>query len=637
MKSIIYIKSKIKVVTCLLLVIILGCERDLSDDAVLAGFSTDPNIFVDSFSGGLDYAPFAGSFAEAFSVDTDEVYEGTASMRFDIPAFGQGFGGANFPTSSPRDLSSYDALTFWARAVTPGDINEIGFGIDVSEGNKFQVTARNLQITTQWRKYTIPIPDPSKLTSVTGLLWYAEGAINADDNVINTFWLDEVKFENTGTIAQPRPRINNGQNRTVTAFIGTNASVTGLSQTLNTGSGADVTVFTGSGYFEFSSSDTSVATVNEQGQINVIGQGQAVITGSLNGVAAQGSLTIESQGAYTNAPQPTIPTESVISIFSDAYQNAPVDFYNGFYAPFQTTTSNDFSVNGDNVLNYENFNFVGIEFNQNVPTINGKLATNLTFDIFIPENIPTNPGMTVALVDFGADDNFGGGDDTTITQDFTAGFVEGQWFKLDMDITGLSPRTNLGQIVISGDGPGDPPSNFYVDNIYFYNNNGDDITPTTVRFPLDFEIDNQANYNFQGFEGADSAIITNPDQSGINTSENVMRTTKTVGAQFFAGTFMDLDVPIDFSQTQRISMKTWSPKANIPIRMALERNDGTATQIFVDVNTTATNQWEELIFDFSGVFNASTDYNRIVVFMEFVPGLPGDGSTYYFDDIQLAN
>jgi len=636
MKTKKYIYSKLALALSLFMVM-ASCERDLSEDAVVAGFSTDPDVFIDAFSAGLDYAPFSGSFQEAFSVDTDEVYEGNASMRFDIPAFGQGFGGANFPTTVPRDLSGYDALTFWAKGLTPGDINEIGFGIDPSNGNRLQATVRNMNITTQWRKYTIPLPNPELLTEVTGLFWYAEGAVNAADNVVNTFWIDEMKFEKTGTVAQPRPSINNGNTTTTTAFIGTNAVVTNLSQTLNTGSGEDVTVFTGPGYFNFTSSNTSVATVNEFGQVNVIGQGTTVITGSLNGIAAEGSLIIESQGVYQAAPAPTVDASSVISLFSDNYTNAPVDFYNGFYQPFQTTTSNDFSVNGDNVLNYENFNFVGIEFNQNVPTINGKLATNLRFDVFVPEGLPAAPGLTVAVVDFGGDASFGGGDDTSISQDFTTGFAEGQWFTIDMDITSLSPKTNLGQIILSGDGPGDPPSNFYVDNMFFYNANGDDITPANVSLPLDFEIENKANYAFVGFEGADSAIETNPDQTGVNTSETVMRTTKTVGAQFFAGTFVDLDTPIDFSQTQTLTVKVWSPKANIPIRMALERNDGTAAQVAIDVNTTVANQWEELTFDFSGVFNSSADYNRIVMFMEFVPNLPGDGSTYYFDDIRLAN
>ena len=45
------------------------------------------------------------------------------------------------------------------------------------------------------------------------------------------------------------------------------------------------------------------------------------------------------------------------------------------------------------------------------------------------------------------------------------------------------------------------------------------------------------DYNPVGFEGADSAVEANPVSGGINTSATVLRTIKTDGAQFFAGTF----------------------------------------------------------------------------------------------------
>jgi hypothetical protein len=56
-------------------------------------------------------------------------------------------------------------------------------------------------------KYIIPIPDASKLRAERGLFWYAEGAENGKGY---TFWIDELKFEKLGTIAQPGPSISNG-------------------------------------------------------------------------------------------------------------------------------------------------------------------------------------------------------------------------------------------------------------------------------------------------------------------------------------------------------------------------------------------------------------------------------------------
>ena len=169
---------------------------------------------------------------------------------------------------------------------------------------------------------------------------------------------------------------------------------------------------------------------------------------------------------------------------------------------------------------------------------------------------------------------------------------------------------------------------------YYYDNIAQATPPSNqVTLPLDFE-DSNLDYGLIGFEGAESAVITNPDQSGINTSMNVVETTKTEGAQFFAGTLIPLDVPIDFSVSERISIKTWSPKANIPVRLKLEGDDPSQF-VELDVNTTVANQWEELIWDFTGQ-TAGLQATKVILFFEFVVDLPGDGSTYYFDDIQLA-
>ena len=93
-----------------------------------------------------------------------------------------------------------------------------------------------------------------------------------------------------------------------------------------------------------------------------------------------------------------------------------------------------------------------------------------------------------------------------------------------------------------------------------------------MELPVDFE-STTIDYNVIGFEGADAAVEANPDASGENTSDTVVRSTKTEGAQFFAGTAMTLDVAIDFSESESISIKTWSPKANIPVRLKLEGSD----------------------------------------------------------------
>jgi hypothetical protein len=272
----------------------------------------------------------------------------------------------------------------------------------------------------------------------------------------------------------------NGNQVTQTSFIGSSASVTGLTYTINQANGLDVTVGAASAYYTFSSSDTNVATVNQNGQVSVVAEGTAEITATLGGISANGTLTVESVGDFTPAPVPAEAPENVISIFSDTYDNVPVDFYNGFYAPFQTTTSNDFTVNGNNVLGYENFNFVGVEFNQSVPTIDASEMTNLTLDVFFPDEVPSGSALRVVLVDVGSDLAVGGGDDSSVSATLRSpsnpdnpqpdDLVSGQWVSFDFDITGLANRNNLGQIVLDADlGIALRGESFYVDNIYLYN------------------------------------------------------------------------------------------------------------------------------------------------------------------------
>lgn len=212
--------------------------------------------------------------------------------------------------------------------------------------------------------------------------------------------------------------------------------------------------------------------------------------------------------------------------------------------------------------------------------------------------------------------------------------VVNQWEEIIFDFSEEDLSQDYSKIVVFYDfgNPG-TGTTFYFDNIEQTNDGGGGGGPF-VELPVDFENDD-LDYVIIGFEGADSAREANPDPSGINTSANVVRTTKTEGAQFFAGTIVELDVQIDFSETEMIAVKTWSPKAGIPVRLKLEDASGSQF-VELDVNTTVSDQWEELVWDFSGM-TAGSNFTKVVIFFEFIVDLPGDGSTYYFDDIRLAN
>jgi hypothetical protein len=235
-------------------------------------------------------------------------------------------------------------------------------------------------------------------------------------------------------------------------------------------------------------------------------------------------------------------------------------------------------------------------------------------------------GLTVKLkLENGTDPNISAEIDATTTSANT-------WEELNFDFTGFTDQEYSKLVIFFDFGNPGTGTTYYFDDIEQSDgiDDGDGIS-----LPIDFELPADS-YTFLGFEGADSTIEMNPDMSGENTSNTVMQTIKTEGSVFYAGTFIDVDTAVDFSSTGKIAITTWSPKANVPLRLAIE-NQTTGNQIFIDVDTTTENAWETLVFDFETLIDPAVAYNRIVLFFEFVVDLPGDGSTYYFDDIELIN
>ncbi len=148
--------------------------------------------------------------------------------------------------------------------------------------------------------------------------------------------------------------------------------------------------------------------------------------------------------------------------------------------------------------------------------------------------------------------------------------------------------------------------------------------------PIDFE-SSYVDYTFSDFGGANSTVIDNPDASGINTSAKVGHTFKSMGSEVWAGSLLTLGEPINFANGNHFKIKVWSPKANAIVNLKLENLED--DQIFHEVNvtTSTSNAWEELVFDFSQA-DESQSYQKVVVFFDL--NNAGDDSNYYFDDIE---
>ncbi len=464
-------------------ILFFSCERDL-DDLSPVTYPSNPDVFIDGFSSGLNYAAFGGSVPTAFDVDTRETYNNSAaSMRIDVPDAGDprgAYAGGTYFTESGRDLSGFNALTFWAKATQSATIDVLGFGNDLGE-NKFQVSISNVGVNTSWTKYIIPIPDASRLKAERGMFFYSEGP---EEGKGYTFWLDEVKFEKLGTIAHPQYTILNGEEQTETSFVGVTKMVSGLTSIFNMPTGINQAINLAPAYFEFSSSNASIASVDDFGQVTITGgPGSAIISARVGDTPAEGSLRIQSQGAFQNAPEPEFEGDQVISLFSDFYSNQPVNYYNGYWAPYQTTLSADFEVAGDHLLHYIDFNFVGIEFS--APTIDAAEMTNLYMDLFFPNALPANGVMKFEIVD-----EAGG------TGSFTVNIPaqSSDWIRIDKaldEVAGLNSRSQLFQLIFVNESGN--ISSFYADNILFYNNGSEPPPPVVPTSPAPTPAHNAAD------------------------------------------------------------------------------------------------------------------------------------------------
>ncbi|GAB4418713.1 MAG: hypothetical protein OHK0039_30440 [Bacteroidia bacterium] len=468
----------------LVLILGTGCERTL-DELKPAEFPADGTVFLDNFSAGLEYAAFGGSDVMAFEVVDEGAYKGTSVMRFSVPDFEDpsgAYAGGAFFVPGGRDLSGFTVLTFWARASQAANIDVLGFGNDLV-ANRFITTISNTPVNTNWRKYYIPIPDPARLTQEGGMFFYSEGPENGRGY---TFWIDEVRFENLGTVAHGEAGIFDGEDRSVSAETGASFAASGFA-VFNLPTGVNQRVEVAPAYFAYTSSNPQVASVSATGMVTVLDAGQATITATLGDKEAAGSLTINSTGAAvlpaTPAPTPTVAASDVISIYSNAYTNVPVDFLNGYWQ-FSTTQSEEVQVQGDDIVRYSQLNFVGIQFT--APTIDISGMTHFHMDIWTPD--PTGPPAVfkVLLVDIGPDGSFEGSDNSSHELTFTSPTLQtGAWVSLDLPLTsfpGLTGRRNLAQIVLSGDLP-----NVFADNIYFYDDGqgggGGDVPGTAAPTP----------------------------------------------------------------------------------------------------------------------------------------------------------
>ena len=435
-----------------------GCSRNTPTEPWPP--NTDPIVFTDGFGANVGWQAFGNSKLDALSIDTVEKYSGTSSLKFTVPAAGPYAGGA-FVTSRARSLAPYNALSFRVKASRAVSLETAGLGNDNTGTSKYEAKRTSIPMTTAWTQVLVPIPLAARLGAERGLFFIAEGAQGGADL---TFWIDDVEFVNDPSITNPRPALTT---QTVTAVAGGTVNLNGATRTTFAIGGTDQTVTHMPGYFTFASSDPAVATVSD-GIVHVLGPGSTSVTAKLGALDATGSVTVSVMAPpATAAPTPAVPSSDVISLFSNAYTNVPVDNWRSFgtaAVQYQTLT-----IAGNDTKLYTNLagGYVGIEFK--TPTVDATTMTHFHTDIWVPSGTT----FRVKLVDFGADALFGGTGANADSQHeltFNAGstppLVTGAWVGLEIPLanfTSLTSTAHLAQLILSGDTP-----TVFVDNVYFH-------------------------------------------------------------------------------------------------------------------------------------------------------------------------
>ncbi len=163
------------------------------------------------------------------------------------------------------------------------------------------------------------------------------------------------------------------------------------------------------------------------------------------------------------APSPTRPSANVISMFSNAYTNVPVDTWRTSWSDANLT---DLQIAGNDTKKYSSLNFVGVETVANQINASGMLYFHV--DAWTP-NMTT---FRVKLVDFGANGIFQGSPNDDVEHELSFTPTLNGWNSYDIalsDFTGLTTKGHIAQLIFSGNPAG--AGTVFIDNVYFSNIN----------------------------------------------------------------------------------------------------------------------------------------------------------------------
>lgn len=217
--------------------------------------------------------------------------------------------------------------------------------------------------------------------------------------------------------------------------------------------------------------------------------------------------------------------------------------------------------------------------------------------------------------------------------------VANAWEDLAFDFSAINTSNTYQNLVLIFDngtmGDGSANFTFLFDDIRLTNQ----LPSAALTLPVTFDNPNVI-YGVIDFGGNATVDAVDP----TNSSNKVKKTTKTNGAQTWAGTTVGTagfasPFPLTASAT-KMSVRVYSPAAGLPVRLKIEEKNNNTHSVETEKQTTVANAWETLVFDFANpsagtpALNLAYNYNVASLFFDF--GTGGNGKTFYWDDLDMA-
>jgi hypothetical protein len=475
-------RTRLSVLAMVMPILILGagCEDRDPMDLDIARANTDRLVFDDAYSPDIYFQPFFETHYTAVTVDSvfafgDLATYGGRSLKVEIAPAGSALGafsGGVLTPSGGRDLADYNALTFYVRANVdtlsngePISLDTVGFGNDNTGTSRYEVSRSNpfgIPLTRDWTYHIVPIPDASKLISERGLFLFSEGP-EPDYPDGHDIWFDEIRFAKVdGLAVQGSGFTTREVRRYFTGMtVGTGGAVTAFGY-----EGGQIRLNHSSLYYDLLSSNTSAATTDRWGNVHIIGEGETEITGQLRNVDVSGRVSMATyEPPEVAAESPPHPASDVISLFSEAYDDVPVDKWKADWEGV-TTQVQDFEVAGQQTKMYYDLNWVGIELLDQ--PVDASQMTHFHLDVYAPAGTQ----IIVGLESFSAGMATSEGASVTLNATSTPPFVAGSWSCLDIPMADFptSETWNWGRIgiVSLARGTSAELQLLLVDNIYWH-------------------------------------------------------------------------------------------------------------------------------------------------------------------------